>query len=279
MIVVLDNSGRLCNRLVLFAHACATAIESQQPFCHLMAKDAMQFARLDPQTLAEFRVRCKSGIPGWSFLLRCRQAFYERVRPPNVEKYMAGNECRARMLSKRQLFPHVVLCWWYRNPGALLRQRSSICRILAPKEEFVVRPRGFAESVHAGSLPVVGVHVRRGDYRQFYGGRYFFSDEEYARYMEMAYRSFPNGCRFVMVSDEPLDTDFFAQRGLDIHLFHGDDFREDLVMLSLCDYIMGPWSTFSWWAAYYGGRKLCHLHSRHDNVNEASFHTITGQEV
>lgn len=279
MIVVLDNSGRLCNRLVLFAHACATAIESQQSFCHLMAKDAMQFAELDSQIMAEFRIFCKCGVPGWPFLLRCRQAFYERVRPPNVEKYKAGNKRRAKRLSRIRLIPHIVLSWWYRDPDALVRQRDNICRILAPKDKFVRTPKLFVDSVRLYGNIVVGVHVRRGDYKQFYGGRYYFSDEEYVRFIEMARWSLPKGSRFIMVSDEALDEDLFRQKGLDVTVFHGNDFREDLVALSMCDYIMGPWSTFSWWAAFYGRGKLCHLHNRNDVITEASFREINGQEV
>lgn len=277
MIVVLDSSGRLCNRLVLFAHACATAIASRQSFCHLMAEDVMRFAKL--ATPGSVKLCCISHIPGWSFVLRCRQAFYERVRSPNVEKYKAGNVCRVSNMSRRRLIPHIVLSWWYRDPGALVRQRDNICCILAPKEEFARRPRLFANSIRADGHFIVGVHVRRGDYKQFSDGRYFFTDEEYVRFMEMARQALFGKCRFVMVSDEFLDEVFFKQRGLDAVVFKGSDFREDLVMLSLCDYIMGPWSTFSWWAAFYGGCKLCHIHGREDVIVEGSFRDITGHEV
>lgn len=279
MIVVLDNSGRLCNRLVLFAHACATAIESRQSFCHLMAEDAMQFSKIDQKVKDKYKLFCMSRIPGWSFVLRCRQAFYERIRPPNVEKYKSGNALRAKSMAHRWPSPHIVLCWWYRDPGALVRQRDNICRILAPKEVFVRQPKMFIDSVRADGRHVVGVHVRRGDYREFEKGKYFFSDEEYARFMEMARRALHRECRFIMVSDEALDEGFFKKKGLDVNVFKGSDFREDLVMLSLCDYIMGPWSTFSWWAAFYGGRKLCHIHGRDDVIDEGSFRDITGNEV
>lgn len=142
-----------------------------------------------------------------------------------------------------------------------------------------MRPRMFAEDVGANGRKLVGVHVRRGDYRRFCEGRYFFSDEEYVRFMEMARTAISERCVFVMVSDEPLNEGFFRAGGLDAHVFRGDDFSEDLVMLSLCDYVMGPWSTFSWWAAFYGGGRLCHLHSRDDVVGAGSFRAVTGQEV
>ena len=279
MIIVGDCSGRLCNRLVLFAHACATAIESKQAFCHCMAEDVMAFAKLDSEILNKFNVSCIAKIPCWAFVLRIRQAFYDRIRPPNSKKYLATNVLRAQKMSHPRFLPHIILRWAYRDPVALVHRRNDICRILAPKDKYLLRPKTFMKMIPPKNTSLIGVHVRRGDYKQFNSGRYFFSDEEYARFMEMTCRSFSNGCRFVMVSDESLNENFFTQRGLDAHVFHGEDFREDLVMLSLCDYIMGPWSTFSWWAAYYGGIKLCHLHNRNDIVDATSFKEINGNEV
>ncbi len=279
MIIVLDCSGRLCNRLVLFAHVLATAIDSGQAMLHLMAADALQFARCDDDLLKEYRVSCRSKIPGWAFALRCRQAFYERVRPPNVRKYKAGNAARSKRMARHGLLPHVVFSWWYRDPCSLLRQRDKICRILAPRDVYTLRPKAFEEKLRIESNRLIGVHMRRGDYKEYANGKYFFSDLEYARFMEMARNVLPDGTRFVMVSDEPIDEKFFRGRRLDVSVFRGDDFREDLVMLSLCDYVMGPWSTFSWWAAFSGGGKLCHLRNRDDVIDATSFREITGEEV
>ena len=279
MIVVLDNSGRLCNRLVLFAHACATAIESKQTISHLIADDVVSYAKLDCLTLKKYNVSCRLGIWGLAFLLRCRQAFHERVRPIDIEKYKAGNTDRSEKMIAMPSRLHIVSCWYYRNPKALMRQRDKICSILAPKDEFVKRARIFANEIRSHVLGLVGVHVRRGDYREFCEGRYFFSNEQYVRFMKMAQQVLPDGYRFVLVSDEPLDEGFFRQNGLDAYVFHGEDFREDLVMLSLCEYVMGPWSTFSWWAAYYGGGDLCHLHAYDDVIDAKSFCKVTGFEV
>ena len=173
MIVVADNSGRLCNRLLLFAHACATAIESEQAFHHLMAADIMHFAKLDPKLLEGFRVSCCQRIPGLEFILRCRQAFYERVRPFDVDKYKIGNENRVKLMSRHQSPLHILWCWWYRDPKSLIKQRVNICRILAPQDKYVIAPRAFAERVKNDAAYLVGVHVRRGDYREFREGRYF----------------------------------------------------------------------------------------------------------
>lgn len=277
MIVVLDNSGRLCNRLVLFAHACATAFESKQWFYHLMAEDVLRFVALEPKILREFKVVCKSKIPGLSFLLRLRQAFYERIRPFNKVRYLSGNFDRAQRMSRRSFLPHILLYWYYRDPAALLRQRENICRLLTPKKEYTIAPKSFAGKLRLSACKIVGVHIRRGDYREFQNGRYFFSNEEYSRFIKQTSDTLAKECKFVIVSDEPLDEPFFSNIG--VHIFRGKDFREDLVMLSLCDYILGPWSSFSWWAAYYGHAKLCHLHGRDDVVAAESFHEITGQEL
>jgi len=45
----------------------------------------------------------------------------------------------------------------------------------------------------------------------------------------------------------------------------------DLKTKLLCDYIMGPASTFSWWAAYYGDKPRLSLRSRDETVSLDKF--------
>ena len=280
MIVVLNKSGRLCNRLLHFAHTCSTALASGQRYVHLMANDVMQFAEMDHSVLHAHGIYCLPFIPICGFLLRIRDAFYERVRPFNKKKYSSGNEKRAIKLSRTSIWhPHVITCWFYRDNVNLIKQRECVCKILRPKAIYKDAPQKFARSIRLPGNVLVGVHVRRGDYREFDGGKYFFSDSDYMAFIKQAQSALPRGAQFVMVSDEQINENYYVSNGVAIHVFHGGDFREDLVMLSICDYVMGPWSSFSWWAAYYGGGKLCHLRSPHDRIDIESFREVTGCEV
>ena len=63
---------------------------------------------------------------------------------------------------------------------------------------------------------------------------------------------------------------FFRAHGLDLTEASGTP-QEDVVTLSLCDYRVGPPSTFSWWAAYYGDKPRLSLRSRDDAVSLDKF--------
>ena len=105
----------------------------------------------------------------------------------------------------------------------------------------------------AGTLRI-GLHVRRGDYARWNGGRYFFSDEQYAR-VAAATAALHPGCRislFVCTNDPALDQETYrrALPDADIHFPKGNA-AEDLCLLSHCDLIAGAPSTYSLTAAFY----------------------------
>lgn len=109
---------------------------------------------------------------------------------------------------------------------------------------------------------VIGVHIRRGDYAQFKNGRYFFSQVQYAEKM-MALKNENRGKRiaFVVCSNETIESQLFSET-----VFIAGVGRpvEDLYLLAQCDYIMGPPSTFSSWASFYGNKPLYRI----DDINE-----------
>lgn len=101
----------------------------------------------------------------------------------------------------------------------------------------------------------IGVHIRRGDYATWRNGDYFYSQEQYHNICENLKKEFPDKqIRFFLSSNEKIDKT----------IFHSDEYfslsqsapPEDLYALSLCDYIIGPPSTFSRWAAFYGDKPI-----------------------
>jgi len=63
--------------------------------------------------------------------------------------------------------------------------------------------------------------------------------------------------RFLLFSNEPIAEADFA--GFDTGR-SSDHPVEDLYALAGCDYIIGPISTYSMWASFYGRVPLLHLH-------------------
>jgi len=113
-----------------------------------------------------------------------------------------------------------------------------------------------ARALRRGSV-LVGVHVRKGDYRRHQGGRFDYSVAVYAGLVRRTESLFQDSVSFAFVSDDA-DTARSVARacpGLDVGFGTGHPV-EDMYLLAACDYIIGPPSTFSKWASFYGERPL-----------------------
>ncbi len=117
---------------------------------------------------------------------------------------------------------------------------------------------------------IIGIHIRRGDYRQWSEGRYFFEDSIYARVIremrEQAVSQLQKDCLFVVFSDEAVTLPPDENLMISAHRWY-----EDHVLMGLCDYVVGPPSTFSIWACFIGGAKLLHLRSAEQPLRLADF--------
>jgi hypothetical protein len=97
---------------------------------------------------------------------------------------------------------------------------------------------------------LVGVHLRRRDYRTFAGGKFFFSDTDYNAIISHLDKSWngPVRPRFVLVCEEFVHVRNFGPAKVDY--FGPGSIGRDQALLSLCDFILGPPSTFSGWVSF-----------------------------
>jgi hypothetical protein len=130
-----------------------------------------------------------------------------------------------------------------------------------PAEEVVKKAREKATFV-------VGVHIRQGDYRQWESGRHYFETIYYIGLMK-AYAAGKSGSvAFLVSSDQPMNPSDFE--GLNIIFATGNPVS-DMHALSLCDRIVGPLSTFSGWASFYGQVPLCFVSGKTE-ISDADFY-------
>ncbi len=164
----------------------------------------------------------------------------------------------------------IVKGWKFRSHDALKKHRKEIQRILRPSDRICDEvARGVSDAKSGGGL-LIGVHVRRGDYAGWLGGKYFFDPENYVQWMREAVSLWPSKrVSFLVCSNEPVDSILNAQ-GLEALSGPGSAVA-DLYALAACDYIMGPPSTFTLWASYYGGVPLHMLESKDARLALESF--------
>ena len=94
---------------------------------------------------------------------------------------------------------------------------------------------------------LVGVHIRRTDYKEYLNGKYYYSLVQYKQIiLNLRELIGEHKVYFVLFSDEIIQLDL-----PNCTQSHGT-WYQDLDSMSVCDYLIGPPSTFSCWASYMG---------------------------
>lgn len=114
---------------------------------------------------------------------------------------------------------------------------------------------------------LVGVHIRRTDYKDYLNGKYYYSLDYYRliiiRLSELIGES---NAYFVLFSDEKVQIDL-----PNCTQSHGT-WYQDLDSMSNCDYLIGPPSTFSCWASYMGNVPQYFIKDTETIIQLSDFH-------
>lgn len=128
----------------------------------------------------------------------------------------------------------------------------------------------------SSGLVVVGVHIRRGDYKSYEQGRYYYSDSVYESAMLSLQRGFAargRGVRFVLFSNEFCSLDVGDERS---SVFSGNDWAVDHALMSQCDFLVGPPSSFTKWASYIGKTPFLPILEPYAEIKFSDFHYCSG---
>src|SRR3989339_650902 len=142
--------------------------------------------------------------------------------------------------------------WMFRNPKGIEKYRREIIKYFAPKEKFIKKIESKINKLKSKYNHIVGVHIRKGDYKVFLGGKLYFDDREINKILQEYLKEFnkdKDKTCFLACSDEKINMDKFP--GLNIIKNNGN-MIEDLFILAKTDIIIGSDSTFGAFASYYG---------------------------
>ena len=179
--------------------------------------------------------------------------------------------CGDQFVDLIKQYPLVIAKGWkFRAREALWKHRETIREVFKPMCAIEEKVRCSADAAREGIDLLVGVHVRLGDYATWLGGRYFFPISEYARWMREVVAMNP-GRRvgFLVCSNGDVDA-LAAQEDLRVAKGPGSAVG-DLYALAACDRLIGPPSTFTLWASYYGQVPLHMLESVDQRLWEGGF--------
>ncbi len=218
-------------------------------------------------------------LPGW---VRHRLDWRVQRRVLELGRRRAGwsavelNDAAAEILdlgdpaTTRQLIGSAVTtCAGWRVAGweIFARHQDAVRPLFQPAREYAAAASGFLDALRSRHGFILGLHLRQGDYHLWHDGRFLFPIEQYARWIRQALDLHAGrNPAVVAVSDAPVTG---LPPGLPVYRPAGRSGMADWTILSQCDVILGPPSTFSATAAFVGARPLWPLGQREQTLDPA----------
>ena len=269
MIFARDKS-QMCNNLLQFAHVYAYGREHGR---HVLS---MRFSYKYPY----FRIRYTKHT---SFVLYLVAKVLAALHILPTASYRDGCDPVAleRIVERHRNV--VVAGWNVRYYDLFLKYRDEICSLFQIDEAYTLPVQAKMRVLDEEKGVRLGLHIRRGDYAQWADGRYFYDDATYAAFVRGFARLHPGETVHVyLATNDPAVTEEAFCRILQenavegeaqpkVHLLGGTP-PEDLYMLSQCDALIGPPSTFTLVAAMYRDIPLCRMdQARAETLSKEDF--------
>lgn len=263
MRIICDAPGQTCNRLWTYVASVAQSIAERR-------KMAIIFF---DWTIEDF--------PN---LLHCPFIYYplwhkwylERGNGWNNYKGLTWKVTHNERWDKIFKFLGFIKGWQTRTDTRYLQQTMpQLKRIFRPKDEIMQKAEGLIANMKQNADIIVGVHIRRGDYATWNDGRFFYSLEEYHQFMLRVQQLYKDKrVSFFISSNEDFSLDLFE--GCICRRFGKEPSGAilDLYTLSLCDRIIGPFSSYSRWASFIGETPLCFLETKDQQFTDDCFSKI-----
>ena len=266
-IIISKKTGRLGNRLQLYAHWIAFALEKEVRLLNpAFAEYSLFFQGTADQRLGKFPKDQGAVSPSEAFrewIYWSNRAAYKLAKPLAISKNSGIRVAKAqssKFIQTDSLLNDFLQESWnilftqglhFYSPGEwFVRHGDKIRSFLEPLNVYQEKATQLVTKLKSQTDVLVGVHLRQTDYKEFVGGRFFYSLEQYLmKMLEIRDLYHPRRCSFLICSDVQWEGN--PKQGLAYFSGPGT-LVGDLMALSKCDLILGPPSTFSGWAAWYG---------------------------
>jgi hypothetical protein len=239
------DKSQMCNNLLQYAHVYAWGREHGRKVISMRFSYKYQYFKI-----------CHTSLTGFGWYLLAKYLAALRLLPTASFKY---DDCDREALERKMLrHRHIVVSGWHaRWYDLFLKYRDEITDLFTLDSQYTDPVKAKMQKVEqgsTGSIVRLGVHIRRGDYRIFHDGRYLYGDEVYQRHIRRFMMLHPGKAIHVYIAtnDPEVKESSYQEQcpGAHVHCLGGSS-PEDLFMLSECDYLIGPPSTYSLVAAMY----------------------------
>ena len=263
MRVICDAPGQTCNRLWTYVASVAQCIAEHKKMVIIFYDWTIEdFPHLLHAPFIFF--------PLW------HKWYLERGNGWNNYKGLTWNVTHNKKWDKVFKFLGFTKGWDTRRDTRYLQQTlPELKKIFRPKEEIMNKSQAMISRIKEHSDIVIGVHIRRGAYATWNDGRFFYELEEYHQFMLRIKELYQDKkVSFFISSNEDFSLDVFTD--CDCSRFGKEPSGAilDLYTLSLCDRLIGPFSSYSRWASFIGEVPLYFLESKDQEFTESGFSKI-----
>lgn len=277
MVIMGSKSGQLANRLFTFSHFIANALEYKYKLVNPAFNEYRMYfnsTRLNDFGNNQISVTNPMLIP---FFRGCKfplTKFFKRSLIHSV--YVADdNEFDLNDVSYQNLVHNkkliIMYGWLFRDPINIQKHAKLIRHLFEPAEQYRKSIQHCLSSSKKKGTIIIGVHIRRGDYKLWQSGKYYYNDNVYIHMMRQLEKLFNEPQKevcFLIVSNEYINNDLLTS----VNATKGPGTEiGDLYALSKCDFIIGPPSTYTMWASFHGKVPLSHIMSADDVLNIEHF--------
>ncbi len=244
----LDKTGAYGNQLAFLVHCLALSKEY-----NLEMHSSSDKNFFSPFPLLNLQVR---------WISRKGLSFFYKYILPGLNLFIGGRylslfnkifiiNCRIdyehKLLKKLEKADSPILIttdWTMRAKDLVAKHQEYIRKLFS---EYSILPSNgeFAKSI--------GVHVRRGDYKDWQNGKYFYEISRYYNEMVAMAKNFGPSISFHVFSNENIR--FNNTEGLNI-IYEKGSFQGDHLKMQAMDLLVGPPSTFSGTASFLANKPL-----------------------
>ncbi len=273
MLILKDKPGQLCNRLWAFTPFINEALEDKTKVIILHFYDYYEyFEDLKVNKNIKF-IENKKKVVFYNRLM----GILNKIPKPilyNLRINYKDKGCVTKIRPKNRLV--IINSWSHKKPNNKLKI-AQIQKLFRPKSIYTNKVDAIFINKRKSFDLIIGVHIRRGDYKEFKNGIYYYSDSIITNFLSQIEDELGHTKKitFLLCSDEKINLDVY--KDFSVFQIHNANLIEDLYGLSKCDYIIGPPSTFSMWASFYGQKPLLFIKESNMLVKKQDFSIIVSQ--
>jgi hypothetical protein len=282
MLIIAAKSGQLGNRLLLFANFIAWAIEHNLTVLNPAFAEYAEFFTGTARDLLCCYPPPSFTAPGNRLL---RSQYYKFIKYLTDRKLLTTKEiARKEPFSWRKYWETEkfdrasIICftgwlfrdgWFVEDLPKLREYAAPIRAYLTPVDRYKINVNNPISNIKNSTEILIGIHIRQGDYDRHQNGRYFYSSQQYLNVMNAAANLFAGkNIKFLICSNIKQEPELFQDFKW---VFGSGHFIEDMYALSECDYIIGPPSSYTMWAAFYGEKPLYMIRDVSQAINLKDF--------